>query len=118
MTRRRGVACAAVVLAGAAVVAASAAAPARKAPPPRIVAAVMVDADRDARADGVRLTYSMRVRHPADRDGRYPFAVGRYGVRSVGVASGRSLLIRLVERAGPDPSARRRSATAGRGRSR
>ena len=66
----------------------------------------MLDADRDARADGVRLTYSMRVRHSADRDGRYPFAVGGYGIRSVGLAGGRSLLIRLVERSKPDPSAR------------
>jgi len=93
-----------VLLAGA--VAAVSAASARKAPPPRMVAAVMVDADRDARADGVRLTYSMRVRHSADRDGRYPFAVGGYGIRSVGLAGGRSLLIRLVERSKPDPSAR------------
>jgi hypothetical protein len=65
----------------------------------------MVDADRDARADGVRLTYSKGVRHRADRDG-HPFAVGGYGIRSVGVSSGRSLLIRLVERPKPDPAAR------------
>jgi hypothetical protein len=96
----------AIVLAGAAVVATSAAAPVRKAPPPRIVAAVMLDADRDARADGVRLTYSLGVRHSADRDGRYPFAVGGYGIRSVSGASGKSLSIRLVERSKPDPAAR------------
>ena len=33
---------------------------------PRIVAAVMVDSDLDARADRLRLTYSERVVHPAD----------------------------------------------------
>jgi hypothetical protein len=106
MTRGRGgILGAAVVLAGAAVVAASAAGPVRKAPP-RIVSAVMLDADRDARADGVRLTYSTTVRHSADRDGRYPFAVGGYRLRSVGVASRRSLLLLLVERPKPDPAAR------------
>ena len=89
MTKRAGIVGTAIVLAGAAAVATSGAAPVRKAPPPRIVAAVMVDADRDARADGVRLTYSMGVRHSTDRDGRYPFAVGGYGIRSVGVANGR-----------------------------
>ena len=34
---------------------------------PRIVTAVMQDADGDARADSVRLTYSMRVRHAVRR---------------------------------------------------
>jgi len=106
MTKRQGVGGTAVILACAAAVAASAAGPVRKASPPRIVAAAMLDADRDARADGVRLTYSMRVRHSADRDGRYPFTVGGYGIRSVGLAGGRSLMIRLVERSRPDPSAR------------
>jgi hypothetical protein len=51
----------------------SAAAPDRK--PPRIVAAAMLDADGDARSDRVRLTYSERIRHVRDADGRYPFAV-------------------------------------------
>ena len=107
MTNKKSVVGPAMILAGAAaVVATSAAAPVRKAPPPRIVAAAMVDADGDARADAVRLTYSRPVRHPADRDGRYPFAVGSYGIRSVGVASGKSLLIRLVERPKPDSAAR------------
>jgi hypothetical protein len=92
------------VLAGVVVVAASAA-PVRKAKP-RIVAAAMLDADRDARADRVRLTYSMRVRHPVDRDGRYPFVVSGYQVRSVGAASGKSLVVLLVERVKPDPLAR------------
>jgi hypothetical protein len=94
-----------VGLAGIVVIATSAATPGRQAKP-RIVAAAMVDSDRDARADGVRLTYSVRVRHALDRDGRYPFAVAGYGIRSVSSAVGRSLLIRLVERPRPDPAAR------------
>jgi len=66
----------------------------------------MQDADRDARADSVRLTYSMRIRHARDRDGRYPFAVVGYRIRSVGTASGKALVILLVEKAQPDPAAR------------
>jgi hypothetical protein len=101
---RRGLANVLVVLAGVAVVATSAAAPDRR--PPRIVSALMQDADRDARADSVRLTYSMRIRHARDRDGRYPFAVVGYRIRSVGTASGKALVILLVEKAQPDPAAR------------
>ncbi len=91
------------VLVAAAVVVAAAASPDRK--PPRIVAAAMLDADGDSRADRVRLTYSERVRHQVDGDGRYPFTVSGYRIRSVGKAAGKTLLVRLVERALPDPSA-------------
>ena len=65
---------------------------------PRIVAAAMRDADGDARADRVRLTYSERVRHAADRDGRYPFRVAGYRIAAVGKAKGRKLVVRLAER--------------------
>ncbi len=85
-------------------VAAAAAAPDRRAP--RIAAAVMVDTDRDARADAARLTYSERVRHAADRDGKYPFAVAGYRIRAVGAARGKTMLLLLVEPAEPDPAAR------------
>src|SRR5262245_5093033 len=81
---------------------APAAAPDRK--PPRITAAAMLDADGDSRADRVRLTYSEKVRHPADRDGRYPFAVSGYRIQSVGKAAGKTLAILLVEKAQPDPT--------------
>jgi len=85
--------------------------------PPRITAAAMVDADGDSRADRVRLTYSEKVRHPADRDGRYPFAVLGYRIQSVGKAAGKTLSILLVEGAQPDPTAapsiRYRRARAG-----
>ncbi len=83
---------------------AAGAAPDRR--PPRIVAAAIVDADRDARADGARLTYSERVRHAADRDGRYSFTVAGYRIRSVGAARGKVVLLLLVERAAPDTGVR------------
>lgn len=73
--------------------------------PPRIVAAVMLDADGDSRADRVRLTYSEPVRHRLDADGRYPFAVSGYRIRSVGKAAGKTLAVLLVEQAQPDPDA-------------
>jgi hypothetical protein len=92
----------AVVATSIAVVAASAATP----KVPRIVSAVMQDADRDARADSVRLTYSTLIRHVRDRDGRYPFAVVGYRIRSIGAASGKVLVVVLVERAQPDPGVR------------
>ena len=94
------------VLTAIVLVAGTTAAPGKRPTPLRIAVAAMVDVDRDARADGVRLTYSRRIRHAADRDGRYPFAIVGYRIRSVGAASGRSLVIRLVERAQPDPAAR------------
>ena len=106
MVVKRGVTGVMVALAGIGVVAGSWAAPERRPGVPRIVAAAMLDADRDARADGVRLTYSTLVRHPADRDGRYPFAITGYRIRSAGTASGRTLVILLVEQAKPDPAAR------------
>ena len=84
------------VLAAAAAVATVAAAPDAKAP--RIVSAAMQDVDGDARADGVRLTYSERVRHAADRDGKYPIRVAGYRIRSVGKASGRTIQRILVVR--------------------
>ena len=74
--------------------------------PPRIVAAAMQDADGDARADRLRLTYSERVRHAADRDGKYPFRVAGYRIRAVGKAGGRAILLRLVEKADADDAAR------------
>ncbi len=83
---------------------APAAAPRSK--PPRIVSALMVDANRDARADSVRLTYSVPVRHALDRDGRYPFAVVGYRIRAVGAAKGRTVIILLAEKKKPDSAAR------------
>src|SRR5215208_3371238 len=79
-------------------------APASGAPnsgPPRIVAAVLQDADGDTRADRLNLRYSERVRHAADRDGSYPFRVAGRRIRSVAAASGRTIVIRLVETSAP-----------------
>jgi hypothetical protein len=73
--------------------------------PPRIMTAAMLDADADSRADRVRLTYSERVRHRVDADGRYPFAVSGYRIRSVGKAAGKTLTVLLVEKTQPDPNA-------------
>src|SRR5262245_3709565 len=73
--------------------------------PPRFVAAAMLDVDGDSLADRVRLTYSERVRHIVDRDGRYPFTVSGYRIRSVGKASGKALVVVLVEHGQPDPAA-------------
>jgi hypothetical protein len=73
---------------------------------PRIVAARMVDVNGDFRADRVRLRYSIPIRHRADRDGHYPFTVAGYRVRSVGAASGRALVLQLVENRQPDATAR------------
>ena len=72
---------------------------------PRMVAAVMQDRDGDGRADRLRLRYSKRVRHAADRDERYPFRVAGYRVRSVAKAAGRRLALRLAEKAVADPDA-------------
>ncbi len=93
-----------VVMGCVAVMSASAASPSAKAP--RIVAARVQDTDRDGQADRVALTYSSRIRHVRDRDGRYPLAVAGYRIRFVGAASGRTLPIALVERGRPDTFAR------------
>jgi hypothetical protein len=73
--------------------------------PPRIVNAAMLDTDGDARADRVRLTYSEPVRHVLDRDGRYPFTVAGYRIRSVAAAAGKALVLVLAESTNPDPTA-------------
>ena len=76
--------------------------------PPRIVSAAMADTDRDASADALRLTYSERIKHVRDANGRYPFVVVGYRIRSVGAASGKSVVIRLVEKATADTAAKPR----------
>lgn len=73
---------------------------------PRMVSAAMRDADGDAHADGVMLTYSEKVRHAPDRDGRYPFIVAGYRIRAVGRTTTKALVVLLVEHAQPDANAR------------
>ena len=46
-------------------------------PVPRITCAVTLDADSDARVDGVRVTYSREVRSRRQASGRFLFSVGR-----------------------------------------
>jgi hypothetical protein len=112
--RRLAVRALVLVAAVVSVAASSAAAPDRK--PPRIVVGVMLDRDRDQRGDGLRLTYSERVRHAVDRDGKYPFVVRGYRIQSVATARGRTLLVRLVEKprldAGTRPLVRYRRTKA------
>ena len=95
-----------VVLVSAIAVAVPSAAPDKR--PPRIVSAAMLDLDRDSRADRLRLFFSERVRHGVDRDGRYPFSVGSYRVRSIGAAGGRRVVMLLAEKAVADHTARPR----------
>ena len=73
---------------------------------PRIVAAAMLDSDRDAKADGIRLRYSKPIKHARDVDGKYPFAVAGYRIARVGAAAGKTLTLTLIEKAAPDPTAK------------
>jgi hypothetical protein len=74
--------------------------------PPKIVAAAMADTDRDGSGDALRVTYSERIRHARDADGRYPLTVVGYRIRSVGGSNGRSLVVRLAEKATADTKAK------------
>ena len=93
----------AALLVATVIAAASAAAPGTKAP--RIVSAAMRDLNRNARADEVVLVYSVPIRHAADRDGRFPFAVTGYRIRAVNAAKGETLSILLREQQQPDSKA-------------
>ena len=79
------------------VVGATASTAARDRKAPRIAAAAVEDADRDGRADRLRLTYSEPIRHVRDADGAYPFRVAGHRIRKVGAAAGRVLLVSLIE---------------------
>jgi len=60
----------------------------------------MLDRDGDLRADGVRLTYSVPVRRPAQprpQASTTPFLVARRKITGIGRAQGRSIVIRLAE---------------------
>ena len=74
-------------------------------PVPRITCAVTLDADRDARVDGVRLTYSREVRSRKQTRGRFLFSVAGYKVKAVKAARGRFLKIAVAEQATPDSDA-------------
>lgn len=72
--------------------------PAIAAQKPRIVKGRMVDRDGDAMADRVVLIYSKRIKHRADKDGRYPFKVQGYDIAKIARARDtRRLKIDLVE---------------------
>ena len=74
-------------------------------PVPRIVCAITLDTDHDARVDGVRLTYSRAVRNRTQTSGRFLFSVSGYRVTAVRAAKGRFLTIAVAERQGVDSGA-------------
>ena len=114
-TRRRTAAAALTLVFVLVAVASSAATRDRQAP--RIVSAVVEDSNGDARADRLRLTYSEPIRHRKDADGRYPFAVTGLRIASVGAASGKVLVLSLLE-GGRHDLPRPPCATSARSRSR
>ena len=75
-------------------------------PIPRITCAMTMDADRDARVDGVRLTYSRAVRNRAQTSGKFVFSVSGYRVQRVRAARGRFLEVRVAEKGPHDSSAK------------
>ena len=68
---------------------------------PKIAKARMADADGDGSADRVVLVYTERIRHKADKDGKYPFSIEGFKIRKIPAAKGRKLVILLKESAGP-----------------
>jgi hypothetical protein len=91
--------------------------------PPALTCAVTADSDANGRLDAVVLTYSKRVRSPAQSGAKLPFQVDRYTLRGVDRARGRNITLRLRERAAADtgavpaviykPPKKRRQAVAG-----
>jgi hypothetical protein len=73
--------------------------------PPKLKAAVMKDTDHDGKADVLVLTFSERVVHRRDADGRYPFTVSGYRLRFVGAAAAKTIALALVEKPAPDGTA-------------
>jgi hypothetical protein len=74
-------------------------------PTPRITCAVTLDADNDARVDGIRVTYSREVKSDAQTGGRFLFSVGGYRVKAVKAARGRFVEIDVAEHDAPDSGA-------------
>ncbi|HET7530011.1 MAG TPA: hypothetical protein VFJ98_03525 [Mycobacteriales bacterium] len=73
---------------------------------PSITSAVMRDANLDAHADQLVLTYNVKVNHAADSDGHYPLAVSGYTIRKISAASAsRTLTVTLAPKSGRDITA-------------
>jgi hypothetical protein len=66
----------------------------------------MQDADHDGKADGVLVTFSERIRHMSDTKKPFPLGVAAYTVKSVGAAKGKTVLVKLAEKATADYAAR------------
>lgn len=74
---------------------------------PVIVAARTADRGGGAaRLDGVDLTFSESVSHPADGDGSYPISVSGYAVDTVSAADGPRVSLSLREGSAPDGGVR------------
>ena len=73
---------------------------------PTIARAELKDTDHDGRADVMAVTFSETVRHAKDTVKPFPLRVAGYTVRSVGAASGKTILLRLVEKPAADYTAR------------
>lgn len=65
--------------------------------PPRIKRAVMKDVNGNGLANKVILTYTERINHRVDRDGRYPFRIQGYKIRRVNKARRALRLVILVK---------------------
>lgn len=75
--------------------------------PPVVVGARTADrGGAVARLDGLDLTFSEPVTHPADSDGTYPLSVGGYGLSSVGAADGPRIGVSVNEGSSPDGGSR------------
>ena len=75
--------------------------------PPKIAQARMQDLDGDSRADSIVLTYSEKIKHAADSDGKYPFSVPGYTVKKVNKANAtKNLTVVLNELGVPDLTAK------------
>ena len=83
-----------------------AAAPAADLTPPTIARAELKDADHDGRADTLVVTFSEPIRHAKDTRKPFPLRVAGYTVASVGAASGKTVRVKLVEKADADYAAR------------
>jgi hypothetical protein len=72
---------------------------------PKIVAASMVDADKDNKTDRVRLTYSEPISHVLDTSG-FPFVVQGYTITRITASSTRTLVIVVAEKPAADITAK------------
>ena len=66
---------------------------------PRMVCAITEDADRNGKGDSVVLSYSKRIRGRAKTGAPFLFSVAGYAIRAIDRPAGRTLRLRVRERA-------------------